>query len=103
MPAPHDLDPDAMTDMERRAKRLFQAAYVFETMPWPPEGEEAPEPTFTAQQVIRALANQVLIDRLSRCVQVGVNAKGNAIFFVDPEQSTDAERRWEELQREGIT
>lgn len=31
MPAPHDLDPDAMTDAERRAKRCFEAAFAFET------------------------------------------------------------------------
>jgi hypothetical protein len=34
--ARHDLDPDAMTDAERRAKRRFEAGFVFETMPWPP-------------------------------------------------------------------
>jgi hypothetical protein len=32
----YDLDPDAMTDNERRAKRRFDAGFVFETMPWPP-------------------------------------------------------------------
>jgi len=33
MPAPHDLDPLAMTDDERRAKRRFEAFFAFETMP----------------------------------------------------------------------
>lgn len=33
-----DLDPDAMTDRERRDKRCFDAAFVFGTMPWPPPG-----------------------------------------------------------------
>lgn len=33
MPAPHDLDPDAMTEEERRAKRRFEAGFAFETMP----------------------------------------------------------------------
>lgn len=31
----HDLDPDAMTDEERRAKRRYDAYFVFETMPSP--------------------------------------------------------------------
>lgn len=34
----YDMDPDAMTDAERRAKRRFDAGFVFETMPWPPPG-----------------------------------------------------------------
>ncbi len=29
----YDLDPDAMTDDERLAKRRFQAYFVFEMMP----------------------------------------------------------------------
>jgi hypothetical protein len=33
MPAPHDLDPDAMTDMERRQKRMYEAGFAFETQP----------------------------------------------------------------------
>lgn len=28
----HDLDPDAMTDEERRAKKRYDAFFVFETM-----------------------------------------------------------------------
>lgn len=35
MPTPHDLDPDAMTEEERRTKRRFEAGYVFETMQLP--------------------------------------------------------------------
>ena len=35
MPAPHDLDPDAMTDAERREKRRMDAGFAFETMPCP--------------------------------------------------------------------
>lgn len=35
MPAPHDLDPDAMTENERLAKRRFEAGFAFETMPEP--------------------------------------------------------------------
>jgi hypothetical protein len=35
MPAPHDLDPDAMTDAELRSKRLVDAAIAFEMMPEP--------------------------------------------------------------------
>jgi hypothetical protein len=37
MPAPHDLDPPAMTDEERRAKRRYQAGHAFEQMPGPLE------------------------------------------------------------------
>lgn len=33
MPAPHDLDPDAMTEEERLAKRRYQAGFAFETNP----------------------------------------------------------------------
>jgi len=33
MPAEHDLDPSAMTDEERRAKRRFEAGFAFETRP----------------------------------------------------------------------
>jgi hypothetical protein len=33
MPAHHDLDPDAMTEEERLAKRRYQSGFVFETMP----------------------------------------------------------------------
>lgn len=33
MPAEHDLDPPAMTEEERRAKRRYQAAFVFEMLP----------------------------------------------------------------------
>ena len=33
MPAEHDLDPDAMTEDERLAKRRYQAGFAFETMP----------------------------------------------------------------------
>lgn len=33
MPAEHDLDPDAMTDEERRAKRRYHAYFTFETLP----------------------------------------------------------------------
>jgi hypothetical protein len=33
MPAEHDLDPAAMTEEERRAKRRYQAGFAFETMP----------------------------------------------------------------------
>jgi hypothetical protein len=40
MPAPHDLDPDAMTEDERLAKRRFEAYFVFETMPEPPKEEK---------------------------------------------------------------
>lgn len=32
MPAPHDLDPPAMTESERLEKRRFEAGFVFETM-----------------------------------------------------------------------
>lgn len=35
MPAPHDLDPPAMTEEERLAKRRFEAYFVFEMMPDP--------------------------------------------------------------------
>lgn len=31
----HDLDPDVMTDTERRAKRRYDAYFAFETMPDP--------------------------------------------------------------------
>lgn len=47
MPAPHDLDPDAMTEKERLAKRRFEAGFAFETMPLNkaqfPNGEEETE------------------------------------------------------------
>lgn len=33
MPAPHDMDPPAMTEGERLAKRRYQAFHVFEQMP----------------------------------------------------------------------
>jgi hypothetical protein len=33
MPAEHDLDPPAMTEAERRAKRRYEAGFAFETMP----------------------------------------------------------------------
>jgi len=33
MPAPHDLDPDAMTEEERLAKRRYDAYFAFETDP----------------------------------------------------------------------
>jgi len=33
MPAPHDLDPDAMTEDERQAKRRYDAYFAFETDP----------------------------------------------------------------------
>lgn len=33
MPTERELDPDAMTDKERRAKRRYQAYFVFELMP----------------------------------------------------------------------
>jgi hypothetical protein len=29
----HDLDPDALTEKERLAKRRYDAFFVFETMP----------------------------------------------------------------------
>lgn len=44
----HDLDPDAMTDEERRAKRRYDAFFVFETMPAPRE-----EPDDVADPVVR--------------------------------------------------
>lgn len=40
----HDLDPAAMTDAERRAKRRFDAFFAFETMPWPPADAPDPDP-----------------------------------------------------------
>lgn len=33
MPTKHDLDPDAMTEAERLAKRRFEAYFAFETNP----------------------------------------------------------------------
>lgn len=33
MPADHDLDPDAMTESERLAKRRYEAYFAFETSP----------------------------------------------------------------------
>lgn len=33
MPTERELDPDAMTDEERRAKRRYDAFFVFEMMP----------------------------------------------------------------------
>lgn len=33
MPAEHDLDPDAMTERERLAKRRYEAYFAFETQP----------------------------------------------------------------------
>jgi hypothetical protein len=33
MPVEQDLDPDAMTEKERLAKRRYQAYFAFETMP----------------------------------------------------------------------
>jgi len=32
MPAPHDLDPDAMTEEERLAKRRYHAGFAFTMM-----------------------------------------------------------------------
>lgn len=41
MPAPHDLDPGAMTEDERLAKRRYHAYFAFETDPdWDPTSEE---------------------------------------------------------------
>lgn len=34
MPAEHDLDPPAMTEHERLAKRRYHAFFAFETMPF---------------------------------------------------------------------
>jgi len=46
VPAPHDLDPDSLTEEERRAKRRYDAYFAFETDPAyiqnrhePPEAE----------------------------------------------------------------
>jgi hypothetical protein len=33
MPPPHDLEPDIMSDDEKRQRRRFDAAFVFERMP----------------------------------------------------------------------
>lgn len=41
MPAEHDLDPGAMTDEERLAKRRYQAWFAFEMLL---EDDETPSP-----------------------------------------------------------
>jgi len=43
MPAPHDLDPGAMTEAERLAKRRYQAHFAFEMMPDPPDEDKEAE------------------------------------------------------------
>lgn len=46
MPAQHDLDPDAMTEKERLAKRRYEAYFAFETMVLEELDENKPEGTF---------------------------------------------------------
>jgi hypothetical protein len=43
------------------------------------------------------LAQQVILDRLDRCVVVGINSKGDAICEMLGEPS-EAERQWTTLQ-----
>lgn len=54
MPAPHDMDPDAMTEDERLAKRRFEAYFVFEMMPAPEGGPDDDLTTWLASSQANA-------------------------------------------------
>lgn len=90
MPAPHDLDPDWLTEEQRLAKRRYQAYFAFEMMP----DREVP----LTPHEIHQLAETVLLERLSTFTVVG-GSKGRVICARTTPPSEN-ETRWSALLAE---
>jgi hypothetical protein len=89
LPAPHDLDPDWLSEEDRLAKRRYDAYFAFETMP----DREVP----MTPHEIHQLAEIVLLERLTTFVVVGAR-KGRILCQPGGAPSAN-EIRWDALLR----
>lgn len=91
MPAPHDLDPDWLSEDQRLAKRRYDAYFAFETMP--------DREVLMTDREIHRLAEIVLLERITTFAVVG-GSKGrlNAARTTEPSEN---EIRWNILLAKG--